>query len=79
MLCIRRHCDCCYHVYHGPIWMVIPDGFILVQCCKCGRTKTIHMDHFCQHHGPYIQPITYPTYPTREWKHVGGRIRNGDW
>lgn len=35
----------CYHAYHGPIHMVIPDGHTVQKCCKCGTTRAIHMDH----------------------------------
>ena len=48
------HCIHCWHPHCGPIWMVIPPGHILEQCCKCGTTRTVHYGH-CSHpypHGP---------------------------
>lgn len=42
----------CYHAYHGPIWMVIPDGHIVQKCCKCEATRLVHIDHaHGQHRG----------------------------
>jgi len=35
----------CWHVYSGPIHMVIPNGHIVQQCCKCESTRTVHVDH----------------------------------
>lgn len=35
----------CLHPYMGPIWMVIPDGHVLMKCCRCGHGETKHPDH----------------------------------
>jgi len=39
--------DClhCWHPHVGPIYMVIPPGKVLEQCCKCGGHQTVHMGH----------------------------------
>lgn len=43
---LLEKCDeCCFHLHTGPIWMVLPQGSILMNCCKCGATKTVHRDH----------------------------------
>lgn len=35
----------CWHIFRGPIWMVVPDGHIVQQCCECQTSRTIHADH----------------------------------
>lgn len=35
----------CWHAHRGPIWMVIPNGHTVQQCCKCQATRTVHVDH----------------------------------
>jgi len=35
----------CWHAHRGPIWMVVPNGHILQDCCKCHATRLIHVDH----------------------------------
>lgn len=35
----------CYHTKRGPIMMVIADGHIVEECCRCHQTRTIHADH----------------------------------
>lgn len=47
----RSGCEngCCLHVFRGPIWMVVPDGHIVMQCCKCQCTKTVHAEHAHEH------------------------------
>ena len=35
----------CWHVKRGPIWMVIPDGHVVQECCKCHSIRTTHADH----------------------------------
>jgi hypothetical protein len=35
----------CYHLHRGPIWMVIPDGHVVMKCCGCPHTVTVHADH----------------------------------
>lgn len=37
--------ECCYHMYHGSILMVVPDGHIVQKCCKCACIRTTHADH----------------------------------
>lgn len=36
---------CCWHLFHGALWSVLPDGCIVQKCCKCSNTRTIHKDH----------------------------------
>lgn len=40
----------CWHAHRGPIWMVIPPGMTLQECCECHATRMIHIDHV-GHHG----------------------------
>lgn len=35
----------CWHVFSGPYSMVLHDGEVLMECCKCHEHKTIHRDH----------------------------------
>lgn len=51
----------CWHIYRGPIWMVIPDGHVLQKCCKCDATQMAHVDHL--HNKP------------RQWKREGGNLK----
>ena len=37
--------ECCFHLYGGPIWMVIPDGHVVEKCCQCNCTRTVHAEH----------------------------------
>lgn len=37
--------QCCYHIFHGAIHMVVPDGHIVMQCCTCHHMMTAHRDH----------------------------------
>lgn len=39
----------CWHIHRGPIWMVIPDGHVLQNCCQCGASRMIHIDHATEH------------------------------
>lgn len=48
------NCDHCWHAKRGPIMMVIPDGHIVQECCKCHRTQTVHADH-AHNTSPYIR------------------------
>lgn len=42
----KKECEkCCYHAKKGPIMMVIPDGHIVQECCKCHNTRVVHIDH----------------------------------
>lgn len=36
---------CCFHVFTGPIWMVVPDGHVVQKCCHCSAMRTIHRCH----------------------------------
>lgn len=42
-------CEHCWHVFRGPIHMVIPDGHTVQECCKCHGHRTVHMDHVYGH------------------------------
>jgi hypothetical protein len=46
-------CCHCWHNFYGVIWMVIPPGHTLKQCCKCGATKTVHVGHYDWDHEDY--------------------------
>lgn len=47
---IESRCIHCWHPFRGAIWMVIPSGHTLEQCCKCRATRTIHLDHYHRSH-----------------------------
>ncbi len=36
---------CCWHLYTGAIFMVIPDGHVVQECCACRKRRTIRRDH----------------------------------
>jgi len=40
----------CFHLFRGPIHMVIPDGHVVQKCCTCERTRTVHADHAYDRH-----------------------------
>jgi hypothetical protein len=40
----------CWHFYHGAIHMVIPDGHVVRQCCKCQAIRAVHADHALDQH-----------------------------
>jgi hypothetical protein len=35
----------CWHAKHGAIWMVVKDGHVIQECCRCDATRSIHRDH----------------------------------
>lgn len=35
----------CWHVFRGPLLMVVPDGHVVQKCCGCATTRVIHADH----------------------------------
>jgi hypothetical protein len=35
----------CFHQKEGPVWMVVPDGHIVQECCRCHEIRVIHLDH----------------------------------
>lgn len=35
----------CWHRKRGPLWMVLKDGYVVLECCKCTAIKTVHADH----------------------------------
>ncbi len=51
----------CFHVYRGPIWMVIPDGHTVQKCCKCLTTRLVHVDHLNEWRRS-IQRADYSSY-----------------
>lgn len=84
MSCYRNCCDHCYHAYCGPIWMVIPQGHVILQCCKCHQMTVVHHDHW--HHIPYEAPYTFPTIWYTQPSYfpcympiTSTKIRSGDW
>lgn len=34
----------CYHLYTGPLYMSVPDGHVVLKCCKCPKLKTTLAD-----------------------------------
>lgn len=38
-------CQHCWHLFEGPLWVVLRSGHIVQECCKCGQTRIIHRDH----------------------------------
>jgi hypothetical protein len=38
-------CLHCFHPYEGPYMAVLPNGYVLEQCCKCEKTRQIHRAH----------------------------------
>lgn len=37
-------CDHCWHFFRGASYAVLPDGHVVMKCCKCPATDTIHRD-----------------------------------
>lgn len=35
----------CFHAYRGVLHMVVPDGHVVLKCCKCPEMKTEHREH----------------------------------
>ena len=35
----------CWHAKHGAIWMVVKDGHVILECCRCPATRSVHADH----------------------------------
>lgn len=35
----------CWHIYTGAIWMVIPEGCVVEECCTCRSTRVRHLGH----------------------------------
>ena len=38
-------CNHCWHSRRGPIHMVVPDGHVVEECCRCHAHRTVHIDH----------------------------------
>lgn len=43
----------CLRRYEGVIHMVIPDGHVLLKCCKCDHAEMRHHDHWRGH--PWVE------------------------
>lgn len=63
----------CWHLKRGAIWMVVKDGHVIQECCKCPQTRSIHGDHAFEDrrgHGDdfklYADDSTDPR-PTPRW------------
>jgi hypothetical protein len=41
----EKDCNHCWHVQEGPSMIVLRDGFILQECCKCHEHRTVHKAH----------------------------------
>lgn len=35
----------CWHLFRGPLMMVMPDGHVAEKCCECQAMRTIHAGH----------------------------------
>jgi len=42
---VTSACAHCRHTYRGSLMMVIPDGHVPEQCCKCDAMRTVHAEH----------------------------------
>lgn len=38
-------CKHCWHIFTGPLLMVVPDGHVVEKCCSCKAMRTIHRGH----------------------------------
>ncbi len=41
----KSDCPHHWHLYTGPILMVIPHGHVVQDCCVCNALRTIHKGH----------------------------------
>jgi hypothetical protein len=67
------NCNHCYHVYRGPISMVVPDGHVVEKCCKCGLTTTVYAEHLTEHRRA-VNKADYSSYfaPMGQYVKWGG-------
>ena len=42
---ITAPCNHCWHRFFGVLHMVVPQGRIVQECCKCSQTRVVHSDH----------------------------------
>lgn len=35
----------CWHIFTGPLLMVIRDGHVVQKCCKCPAMRQVHREH----------------------------------
>jgi hypothetical protein len=88
----HSYCNHCYHRYHGVIWMVVPDGHMVMQCCKCGDMELEHREHvtYVPYHAPYVWTGTTHYLPSHlevtcrpscesGWSFQRDGVRNGKW
>ncbi len=45
---MKNH-ECCFHIFSGPIHMVVPDGHVIEKCCGCSCTRSVHREHLHEH------------------------------
>jgi hypothetical protein len=41
----KEVCNHCWHAFRRAFMMVLPNGYVLQECCKCHEHRTIHADH----------------------------------
>lgn len=41
----QSECVHCWHVHSSPFYMVLKDGHVLQDCCRCGASRQVHRDH----------------------------------
>lgn len=42
---VPREHEHCWHLHRGPLMMVLRDGHVVQNCCKCQATRTVHGEH----------------------------------
>lgn len=57
----------CWHARRAPIMMVIKDGHVVQQCCKCRAIRQVHIEHMNDER----DTKGGRTYETSIWKKAG--------
>lgn len=42
---LKDVCEHCWHLLTGALHIVLPPGYVVMECCKCHEHKTVHQDH----------------------------------
>ena len=40
-----RSCSHCWHLFTGPLWMVLRNGEMVEECCLCKEHRVVHREH----------------------------------
>lgn len=65
-------CTHCWHLFTGPIWKVMRNGFIIQECCKCGEHRELHRDHayeqnpYSHKRKKFFDEDSWPDYPRKQ-------------